>query len=363
MLDLTYATAELINAKVLNFVFLDNTVLQYLIALGVFVIGLIVLKIFKMVVLAKLKKIVDHTITEFDDLIINTVDSVGWPFYFFFSLFFALKFISVPEIISQVIYYIILIVGVYYIVMGVQNIIDYGFKKLLKKRQEADDKKFDPTVINLFQKISRIILWGIALLIFLQNLGYDITALIAGLGIGGIAIAFALQNILSDIFSSFTIYFDKPFEVGDFIIIGKDMGTVKSIGIKSTRIETLQGQELIVSNKELTETRVNNYKKMKKRRIVFNFGVVYETSTEKVKKILQIVKKIIDDIEITELDRVHFTKLGDSSLDFEVVYYINSSEYNDYMDTQQDINLKIKQEFEKEDIVFAYPTQTVFVNK
>lgn len=362
-MDFIYYTAELINAKVLNFVFLNNTVMQYLIALGVFIVGLIVLKIFKMVILAKVKKIVNHTITEFDDLIIDTVDSVGWPFYFFLSLFFAIKFISIPDIVGRVIYYVILIVGTYYIVMGLQNIIDYGFRKIMKKRQEEDDKKFDPTVINLFRKISRIVIWGIALLIFLQNLGYDITALIAGLGIGGIAIAFALQNVLSDIFSSFTIYFDKPFEVGDFIIIGKDMGTVKSIGIKSTRIETLQGQELVVSNKELTETRVNNYKKMKKRRIVFNFGVVYETPTTKVKKIPQIVKKIIDDIKLTDLDRVHFTKFGDSSLDFEVVYYINSSEYNDYMDTQQDINLKIKQEFEKEKIEFAYPTRTVFLNK
>ena len=248
-------------------------------------------------------------------------------------------------------------------IIVIQKIIDYGFKKLLKKRQKEDKGKFDPTVINLFQKISRIILWAIALLIFLQNLGYDITALIEGLGIGGIAIAFALQNVLSDIFSSFTIYFDKPFEVGDFIIIGNDKGTVKSIGIKSTRIETLQGEELIVSNKELTETRVNNYKKMKKRRIVFNFGVIYDTPIEKIKKIPQIVKNIIHNIKITEIDRVHFTKFGDSSLDFEVVYYINSSEYNDYMDTQQDINLKIKQEFEKENIAFAYPTQTVFVNK
>lgn len=362
-MDFIYFTAELINSEILNRVIFNNTVLDYLIALGVFILGLIVLKIFKIIVLAKVKEIVDHTITEFDDLIINTFDSVGGPFYFFFSLFFALKFINTPDIVSKTVYYILLILGVYYVVTGLQNIIDYGFKKLLKKRQQDDKGKFDPHIINLFRKISRIILWSIAVLIFLQNLGYDITALIAGLGIGGIAIAFALQNILSDIFSSFTIYFDKPFEVGDFIIIGNDMGTVKQIGIKSTRIQTLQGQELVVSNKELTETRVNNYKKMKKRRIVFEFGVVYRTPTEKVKKIPQIVKKIIDDIEITDLDRVHFNKFGDSALNFEVVYYLNSSEYNDYMDTQQDINLKIKEQFEKEGIEMAFPTQTIFLNK
>lgn len=362
-MEFIYFTAELINAQVLNRIIFNNSVKDYLVALGVFVIGLIVLKIFKMIVLAKVKKIVNHTITEFDDLIINTVDSVGGPFYFFFSLFFALKFVSVPEIISRVVYYILLIIGVYYAVMGLQNIIDYGFKKLLKKRQQDDKGKFDPHIINLFRKISRIVIWSIAILIFLQNLGYDISALIAGLGIGGIAIAFALQNILSDIFSSFTIYFDKPFEVGDFIIIGSDMGTVKQIGIKSTRIQTLQGQELVVSNRELTETRVNNYKKMKKRRIVLTFGVVYSTPVEKLKKIPEIIKKIIDDIEITDLDRIHFNKFGEFSLDFEAVYYVDSSEYNDYMDTQQNVNLAIKEQFEKEEIKFAYPTQTVYVNK
>ena len=342
---------------------MNNTVLEYLTALGVFVLGLVILKIFKMIVLAKVKKIVNHTITEFDDLIINTVDSVGGPFYFFFSLYFALKFISIPEIIPRIVYYILLIIGVYYVIMGLQNIIDYGFNKLAKKRQASEQSKFDPTVINLFRKISRVVLWGIAIVIFLQNLGYDITALVAGLGIGGLAIAFAIQNILSDIFSSFTIYFDKPFEIGDFIIIGNDMGTVEKIGIKSTRIKTLQGQELIVSNKELTETRINNYKRMEKRRIVFNFGVVYQTKTEKLKKVLEIVKEVIDKIELTDLDRVHFNKFGDSSLNYEVVYYLKSSDYNVYMNTQQEINLAIKERFEQEKIEFAYPTQTIYVNK
>jgi small-conductance mechanosensitive channel len=249
------------------------------------------------------------------------------------------------------------------VVIVLQKIIDYGFKKLMKKKEKEDDGRFNPNIIIIFRKISKIALWAVAFLVLLQNLGYDITALIAGLGIGGIAIAFALQNILSDIFSSFTIYFDKPFEVGDFIIIGKDMGTVKTIGIKSTRIQTLQGQELIVSNRELTGTRINNYKKMEKRRVVFSFGVVYGTSTEKLKKMPETIKNIIDNTELAELDRVHFIEFGEFSLKFEVVYFLSSSDYNKYMDTQQNINLKIKEQFEKEGIEFAFPTQTVFLNK
>ena len=185
----------------------------------------------------------------------------------------------------------------------------------------------------------------------------------AGLGIGGIAIAFALQNILSDIFASFSIYFDKPFKVDDFIIIGDDKGVVKKIGIKSTRIQTLQGEELVISNKELTESRVHNYKKMERRRIVFVFGVTYETPTEKVKKIPSIIKDIIEKTELADIDRVHFKEFADFSLNFEVVYYLKTSDYAEYMDTQQEINLAMKEHFEKEQIEFAYPTQTVFVHK
>jgi len=342
--------------QILNYYFLDNSIKGYLIAFGFFVLAIIVLKIFKQIIIVKIKKLADHTKTEFDDLLIKTVDSIGWPFYLFLSLYFAFKFIIIPGILERIVFYLLLIIGIYYVVRGIQRIIDYGFHKIIKKKQ-------DTAVVNLLSKITKIVLWVIAIIIILQNLGYNISTLAAGLGIGGLAIAFAIQNILGDIFASFSIYFDKPFQIGDFIIVGNDMGTVKKIGIKSTRIQTLQGEELVISNKELTEIRIHNYKKMEKRRIVFTFGVVYETPTEKVRKIPDIVKNIINSVNLAETDRIHFNKFGDSSLNFEVVYYLNSSDYNEYMDVQQQINLAIKQKFEKEKIEFAYPTQTVFINK
>jgi len=342
--------------QILNYYFWNNSIKGYLIALGVFVLAIIILKIFKQVIVVKIKKIADHTKTEFDDLLIKTVDSVGWPFYLFFSLYFAFKFIVIPGILERIAFYLLLIVGICYVVKSIQRIIDYGFHKVIEKKQ-------DPAIVNLLSKITKIVLWGIAIIIILQNLGYNISALAAGLGIGGLAIAFAIQNILGDIFASFSIYFDRPFKIGDFIIIGSDMGTVRKIGIKSTRIQTLQGEELVISNKELTETRIHNYKKMEKRRIVFTLGVVYETSVEKLKRIPNIVKNVISDVNLAEIDRVHFNKFGDSSLNFEVVYYLKSSDYNEYMDTQQQINLAIKEEFEKEKIELAYPTQTIFINK
>jgi small-conductance mechanosensitive channel len=200
-------------------------------------------------------------------------------------------------------------------------------------------------------------------LLILSNIGVNITSLIAGLGIGGLAIAFALQRILEDFFSSFSIYFDKPFEEGDFIIVGSDMGVVKHIGLKTTRLQTLQGQELVISNKELTDSRVNNYKKMKKRRIVFTFGVEYSTPVAKMKKINKIVEAIFKKIEGADLDRVHFKEFGDFSLNYEIVYYVKTGDYLEYMNIQQEINLTLKQQFEKENIEFAFPSQTIYMKK
>lgn len=340
----------------------NNYVKDYLVALLLFVLATTVLKVFKYVIISKLKSIAAKTKTEFDDVLIKIVDDVGWPFYLLSALCLSLQFIRIPSFIETGVYYTTFIVVTYYVIRGLQTLIDYGARKIILKRQK-EEKKVDTAVIDLLSKILKACLWLVAVILILSNLGYDVSTLIAGLGVGGIAVALALQNILTDIFSSFSIYFDKPFQIGDFIIVGDDAGVVKKIGIKTTRIQTLQGEELVVSNKELTEARIHNYKKMEKRRIVFSFGVVYETSTEKLKKIPSTIKEIIDKIELADIDRVHFKKFGDFSLNFEVVYYLKSRDYSKYMDTQQEINLAIKERFEKEGIEMAYPTQTIFLNK
>ena len=235
-------------------------------------------------------------------------------------------------------------------------------QKEINKRTEKQ-KREDTSMVKVMAVIIKVIIWTIALLMILSNFGIEITPLIAGLGVGGIAIALALQTILGDLFSAFAIYLDKPFQEGDFIIIGNDMGVVKHIGIKTTRIQTLQGQELVISNSELTSSRINNYKRMQKRRIVFSFGVEYNTPTKKMKKIKGIVKKVIDKEKLADLDRVHFKEFGDFSLNYEVVYYLKTSDYNKYMDTQESINLALKEAFEKEKIGFAFPTQTIHLEK
>ncbi|MDA1337160.1 MAG: mechanosensitive ion channel family protein [bacterium] len=349
-------------SEVLQYVFLNNTLEAYATAMGAVLAVWFGLWLFRVLVVRQMRKIASRTKTDIDDLVVEILRSFNFSFYLLLAVGTGAQFIAWPAFVSTVGFWLALAILVYAGIRAVTRIVDYFFLRIIKTRltEEAD---FDPSMVKLLGKAMKLVVWVVAFLLVAQNLGYDITALVAGLGIGGIAIAFALQNILSDIFSSFSLYFDKPFSTGDFIVVGNDMGTVKHIGIKSTRLTTLQGQELVISNKDLTGSRVNNYRKLEKRRVVFSFGVTYETSGEKLRKIPLVVSKILKEIELADLDRVHFKEFGDFSLNYEVVYHANTTQYNEYMDMQQEINFQIKERLEKEGIAFAYPTQVVYLKK
>jgi small-conductance mechanosensitive channel len=212
--------------------------------------------------------------------------------------------------------------------------------------------------LSLIQFIVRVGVWSLALLLIFQNLGFDITALIAGLGVGGIAVALAAQSVLGDLFSSLAIVLDRPFEVGDFIVFGDQNGTVEKIGIKTTRIRALSGEQIAVSNSDLVKTRVHNFKRMAERRIVLVRGVTYDTPQSKLEQIPGIVKDIIAQQEQARFDRAHFRSFGDSALEFEIVYWVLSPDYTIYMDVQQAINFAILRTFQEEAIGFAFPTTT-----
>jgi small-conductance mechanosensitive channel len=289
--------------------------------------------------------------------------------------------------IKKPIYFLVILIGTYYALINFEDIgtnfseelvFIFGIAEILLitfiitrvvnvviawYADRVAKKRMSEHILFVFKRIINIFIFIIAFLVILWVNNIDLTGIAVGLGVGGIAIAFALQNVLSDIFSAFSIYFDRPFEIGDFIIVGGYAGTVKKIGMKSTRVQLLQGEELVLSNRELTSTSVRNFKKMKKRRIVFQFGITYDTPLEKLKKIPDIVKKIVNSQELSEIDRVHFTEFGDFSLNFEVVYYMKKGDYVLYRDTQQQINFAIKGAFEKEGIEMAFPTQTIFLKK
>ncbi len=210
--------------------------------------------------------------------------------------------------------------------------------------------------------VARLLLWSLLLLLGLDNLGVDITALVAGLGVGGVAVALAVQNILGDLFASLSIVLDKPFVPGDFIIVGDMLGTVEHIGLKTTRVRSLHGEQIVFSNTDLLNSRIRNYKKMAERRVVFSLGVIYDTPREKLGRIPQMVRAVIEAQPELRFDRAHFKAFGPFSLDFEIVYYVLDPDYNRYMDMQQTINLTLVDMFAAEGIEFAFPTQTLHLN-
>ncbi|MEA3248266.1 MAG: mechanosensitive ion channel family protein [Nanoarchaeota archaeon] len=340
----------------------NNTNSDYTRALLIFFALFIAFKFFSSSVISIFKKIKEKTKNNIDDFIIDFLDGLHWPFYIYLAVYFSARTLSLPEEFNQSLNIFLLIFVIFYIAKGLINVSNNLLDKYGEKRK-AKGKSSKESMIGVLKLISTGTIWVVASLMVLSNLGIEITPLIAGLGIGGLAIGLALQSILGDLFSAFTIYFDKPFEEGDFIIIGEDMGTIKHIGIKSTRIQALGGQELVVSNSELTSTRVNNYKKMNTRRVVFSFGLEYKTPVAKLRKIKKLVENIINKEKRSTLDRVHFKGFADSNLTFEVVYYVDTNDYNVYMDVQERINLEIKGLIEKEGVNFAFPSRTIYTKK
>ena len=224
---------------------------------------------------------------------------------------------------------------------------------------KAGQNRAIANALDLIQLFARVVVWSIALLLILNNLGFDVTALVAGLGIGGIAIALAAQNILGDLFASLAIVLDQPFVVGDFVILGDKMGTVERIGIKTTRLRSLSGEQLVCSNADLLTSRIHNYKRMAERRILFTIGITYQTPADKVEKLPGMLRAIVEGQQMVRFDRAHFARYGDFALVYEVVYWMLTPDYNTYMDTQQRINLALYRQLQDEGIEFAYPTQTI----
>jgi small-conductance mechanosensitive channel len=217
------------------------------------------------------------------------------------------------------------------------------------------------TTVSAVGFLAKVLLWTLVVLLSLDNVGVNVTALIAGLGIGGIAVALAAQNILSDLFGSLTIVLDKPFVLGDAISVGEFTGTVEHIGIRTSRLRSLSGEQLVFANSELLKSTVRNYKRLVDRRVLFTVDVIYETPTEKLMAVPGIIRDAIQTQTSVRFDRAHLKSLGPSSLVFEGVYFVQSADFNLFMDTHQKVLLTILDRFRQEKIDFAYPTQTLYL--
>ena len=340
--------------------YLGNTVRDYLITTGIIVVGLLIIRLFKKFLLNKLYKWSARTETHADDYVVKGVDRFALPVMSFVILYWGLNMLELSPKVTRVIEVATALIITFFILRLISTTIELVLKSFLSKHEGGEEKIKQIPGIML---IVNMVIWAIGLLALFDNLGYDVTTIIAGLGIGGIAIALAAQNILGDLFNYFVIFFDRPFEVGDFITVDDKKGTVEHIGIKTTRFKSLNGEQLVLSNSDLTKSRLHNYKRMDRRRIVFTFGVTYQTKANMLREIPGLVKQFIEAHQKVTFDRAHFFSYGPSSLNFEIVYFVESPEYNDYMDIQQSVNLKIFEEFEKRGIQFAYPTQTIFLEK
>lgn len=217
----------------------------------------------------------------------------------------------------------------------------------------------NPVITSMMAWVLRFALWSMLLLAILANVGVNVTAFVASLGVGGVAVALAVQNILSDLFASLAIGLDKPFEIGDFIVFESIAGTVQHVGLKTTRIRSLSGEEIVTSNTSLLKSTIHNYKRMQERRIVFAFGVTYDARAAQLQKIPDIVRHAVETAGDTRFDRAHFKEFGENALNFEVVYFVTSPDFNLYMDIQQRINLAILEELQNLGAAFALPTRTI----
>lgn len=239
-------------------------------------------------------------------------------------------------------------------------LINHWLEQRIQKELERDSTT--ATTLNGLGLIVRILFWAIILLLILENVtGVEVTTLIAGLGITGVAAALAVQNILSDLFASLSISLDRPFVIGDTIVVGEFTGKVEHVGLKSTRVRSLTGEQLIFSNSDLLNSRIRNYKRMDRRRNVFFLDITYDTPADKLGRIPHLIREIISLQPDVTFDRAHFKEFGASALRFEVVYFNENPDYMVFMDTQQAINLAIVRCFTSEGIEFAYPTQTLFI--
>lgn len=346
-------------ANWLKQVYWGNAMQDYVIALGIIVLGIIILAIVKKIVLQRFLRLAQKTETDLDDFILNVVRKGVLPLCYTLLVYFALQYLTLNKGLDRVIHVALVVIFVFFVVRILGMVVEFLLDKYLQK----EGKEKTNNALNGVMIIVRIMLFTFGIIFLLDNLGYNVVTILTGLGIGGIAVALAAQNILGDIFAYFSILFDRPFEIGDFLIIEDKLGTVDHIGIKTTRINSLGGEQLIYSNKNLTDSWIRNYSRMEKRRAVFGFNLPYDTPIDKVEAIPGIVKDIINSQENVTFDRAHFASFKESYLYFEAVYYSMSPDYTAYMNLQQAINLAIMRTFEKMDVSFAFPSRTVWLHQ
>lgn len=345
--------------------FLGIPLLTWSLAIGVGLLSFVLLVIVKSVLRNRAEYFSKHRPNPVTEGFVSLVDKTSTLVLFVVALAIAAIQLPLPTKGENAIRIAVIIALSIQAIQWGRVFIEIGLKRLLATKTTPDGKP-DPTILSAMiplKFISTLLLVAIIVLIALDNAGVDVTAMVAGLGIGGIAIALAVQSILGDLFSAVSIVIDKPFVVGDFIIVGDKMGTVETIGLKTTRLRALSGEQLVFANSDLLSSRIQNFKRMVERRVVIGIGVTYQTTPENLRAIPGLIREAVERHKLTRFDRCHFMKFADSSLNFELVYYVRDPDFNKHADIQQSVLLEIFERFHAAGIDFAYPTQTVYEYK
>ena len=331
-----------------------------LLAISIFLIGTILSIIISKFSKIIFKRISKRTKTNFDDLIFETLTGIIRPIGFLLSAYFAIDYFFTDEITFISVLLNIQKLLILIIIIKALN------KVLIRSLTESTAKIDDASISSMISSLTPLIkafTWTIGSIFFLQNIGVQMTAIWALLSAGGIGAGLALKDPVQEFFEYITILLDKPFQKGEFIKSDGVLGMVERVGVRSSRIRSINGEIIVMSNSALTNGIISNYAQMKKRRLVHKLGVVYETSPSLMKLIPKMIEKIIDETKDASFDRCHFTDFGDFSLNFELVYYIPTNNYLAAMEAQQSINLRIIEEFSLNKIEFAFPTQTLNIER
>ena len=341
--------------------FLGNTVLQWIFAGAIIAIVLIVVSLLKRLVTTRLRRTRAARDMQFDGLAAELAGKTRTWLIFFAALYLGSLTLILPERATQFLRTLAIIALLVQGALWGNQIIAFLLSRYV--RYEAEDEVSGESAYNLLNFVLRVVLWSLVLLMVLDNLpGVQITSLLAGLGVASVAVALAVQTILSDIFASLSIVLDKPFVIGDAIEVGEYSGAVEHIGLKTTRIRSVTGEELIFSNSDLLNSRIRNYRRMNERRTAITLGVAYETPYDKLQAIPAIIEQEMASIELTRFDRAHLKAMGNSALLYEVIYWVLVPDYRTYMDKLQEVNLRLLKRFEAEGINLPYSTQRVVLS-
>lgn len=336
-----------------------NSALDWLLSIGIAIGMALLFLLLHRFLVQRFKTSTDVSTVFLRDLIVAIVFTTWKPFLVLLAIVISIQTLKLPLKLDQVATHIFIVVVLLQAALWVNRGIAIWISRYLREKRESDAAS--ATTVMMLGFLARLAVWVVMVLMILDNLGVNITALVASLGIVGVAAALAVQNILADLFASLSITLDKPFVIGDFIVMDDVLGTIEHIGLKTTRIRSLSGEQIVVANADLLKSRIRNFKKMYERRVEFTFRVVYNTPVEKLERLPALIRALIEQQPKTRFDRTHFKEYGESALIFEVVYFVLDADFNLYMDIQQNINLAIFRRFEEEDIVFGFPTRTINV--